>query len=396
MSDIEQFRQETRAWLEENCPESIKSGRDATVRALDPADMSEDARAWHKKLAERGWTYPKWPKEYGGGGLSQQEYLVMADEMVQMGLSPPTGNSMIGLTILEYGTEEQKKRHLPKIVSGEVRWCQGFSEPGAGSDLANLSTRAEDKGDYFLVNGQKIWTSGAHRANWIFTLVRTDPKAPKHEGISFLLIDMDQPGVTVRPIKLISGTSRFCETFFDDAVVPKDELLGQLNRGWTVGKRLLQHERSGLSGLAGAGRGGVRRDAGRSLEEVARAYIGVDETGRLRDRLLREDFLKNRMNARAYRLTQRRSAAENASGQTETFATSIFKYYNSEVNRLGLHEMLLKAMGTSALGWDENAFTREEQNVRLQWLESKSSSIAGGSSEIQLNIIAKRVLGLPD
>lgn len=396
MSNIELFREETRTWLAENCPASVRSRQSQTVTADGQEPQYDQAKVWQQLLVGKGWTYARWPKEYGGGGLSQEEFRVLADEMVRIGVTPPTGGSMIGLTLLDYGTEEQKKRHLPRIVSGEVRWCQGFSEPGAGSDLASLSMRAEDKGDHFLVNGQKIWTSGADRADWIFTLVRTEPQAPKHDGISFLLIDMDQPGVTVKPIKLISGTSRFCETFFDDAVAKKEDLIGGLNHGWTVGKRLLQHERAGLSGLNSGGRGTARGAAGRTLERIAREYIGVDESGKLSDRILRDEILTNRMNARAYSLTQRRAAAENASGETETFATSIFKFYNSKINRLERHELLLKAIGTQSLGWEGDAFTSEEKAVRLAWLESKSSSIAGGTSEIQLNIIAKRVLGLPD
>ena len=215
--------------------------------------MTDDERTWLERAAERGYTVPTWPAEYGGGGLSQDENLILLEEMRRIGARAPVagmGTAMLGPTLLEYGTEEQKKRHIPRIARGEVWWCQGYSEPSSGSDLASLRTRAEDQGDHFLVNGQKIWTSGAQFADWIFCLVRTDPDVPKHQGISFLLFSMNQPGVTVKPIRLISGASPFCETFFDNAVAQKDDLLGEPNRGWTIAKRLLQHERAGIQSLA--------------------------------------------------------------------------------------------------------------------------------------------------
>lgn len=396
---LEDFRMETRAWLEENCPPSMRTpapddeviGGGARQQYKNP-----DSRVWLERMAERGWTAPMWPKEYGGGGLEKAEFLILQEELRRINARSPIdgmGFSMIGPTLLDYGTEEQKREHLPKIVSGERRWCQGYSEPGAGSDLASLKTRCVDKGDYFEVNGQKVWTSGAQYADWIFTLVRTDPDVPKHEGISFVLIDMDQPGVTVKPIKLISGSSPFCETFFDDARVEKTNLVGQLNRGWTVGKRLLQHERSSLSGLSTGGARG-RYDDLPALTDAAVGYIGL-ENGKLRDQGLRTDILKNQMDQRAYSLTQRRAMAENDSGGTPTFVTSIFKYIGSELGNRRL-ELQLKAAGTQSLGWEGDMFETDELALTRHWLRSKASTIAGGSSEIQLNIVAKRVLGLPD
>ena len=207
-----------------------------------------DVTLWLDRMIEKGWTAPTWPKEFGGAGLSTEEYVVLIEEMRRIDARPALGGmgtSMIGPTLLEYGTDEQKQEHLPKIAKAEVAWCQGYSEPGSGSDLASLNTRAVDSGDHYLINGQKIWTSGAQWADWMFCLVRTDPDVPKHNGISFVLLSMDQPGVTVKPIRLISGNSPFCETFFDDAVAYKDNLVGELNKGWTVGKRLLQHEDRG-------------------------------------------------------------------------------------------------------------------------------------------------------
>lgn len=399
MSTLEDFRQEVRTWLEENCPESMcePASEDQIVGGGSKQQYDNpDQKLWLDRMAEKGWTAPTWPKEYGGGGLSKEEFLVLQDEMMRINARAPIagmGFSMIGPTLLDFGTEEQKAEHLPKIVSGEKRWCQGYSEPGAGSDLASLSTRCEDKGDHFLVNGQKIWTSGAQYADWIFTLVRTEPQAPKHEGISFVLIDMDQPGVTVKPIKLISGNSPFCETFFDEARCEKHNLVGQLNRGWTVGKRLLQHERSSISGLNSGGRRG-RYDTLGELPDIGKRYLGEDD-GKIADPALRESIVKNHMNQRAFGLTQRRAMEESETGGTPTFLTSMFKYYGSENGKERL-EIQLAAMGTQSLGWEGDPFSNLERNLTRTWLRSKAGTIAGGSSEIQLNIIAKRVLGLPD
>ena len=399
MSEMESFRTATRNWLEENCPASMRlpeREEDMIGGGRRQVYRNPDAKVWLDKMAERGWTAPAWPREYGGGGLSKDEHGILQDELMRIGARTPIsgmGFSMIGPTLLDYGTEEQKKTHLPKIVSGEIRWCQGYSEPGAGSDLASLQTRCEDMGDFFQINGQKIWTSGAQHADWIFTLVRTDPKASKHDGISFVLIDMSQVGVSVKPIKLISGNSPFCETFFDNARCEKYNLVGQLKRGWTVGKRLLQHERSSISGLAGGGRRG-RYDALGHLPDIAKQYMG-ETKGRIAAPALREAVLMNQMSQRAFSLTQRRSMEESQSGGTPTFATSLFKYFGSELGKQRL-EIQLEAMGTQSLGWDRQSFDDLESALTRTWLRSKAGTIAGGSSEIQLNIIAKRVLGLPD
>lgn len=401
MEALDRFRDETRAWLEDSCPPGMRGGAVAEDEIVGGGSKQvyadPDAKLWLDRMAARGWTAPMWPREYGGGGLSKAEFLVLQEEMLRIGARVPIagmGFSMIGPTLLDYGTEEQKREHLPKIASGEVRWCQGYSEPGAGSDLAALATKCEDRGDHFLVNGQKIWTSGAQYADWIFALVRTEPQAPKHEGISFVLIDMDQPGVTVKPIRLISGSSPFCETFFDDARCEKHNLVGSLNRGWSIGKRLLQHERSSLAGLSSGGARG-RYDNMRELHEIALQYVGTDAAGRLVDAALRDEIVVNRMNRRALQLTQRRAMEESSGGETPTFATSVFKYYSSERNKERL-EIQLRIMGTQSLGWEGDSFTDEERTLCRAWLRSKAVSIAGGSTEVQLNIIAKRVLGLPD
>lgn len=400
MSELAEFRSEARAWLDENCPASIRTPmteQEMVNGGSKKRSTNPDSYVWLERMAEKGWSVPNWPKEYGGAGLSKNEYVALLEEMARINARAPLmgmGVTMIGPTLLEFGSEEQKLRHLPKIASGEIRWCQGYSEPGAGSDLASLQTRAEDKGDYFLINGQKIWTTGADFGDWMFCLVRTNPQAPKHEGISFVLFTMDQPGVETRPIRLISGSSPFCETFFTDAVAQKNDLVHQLNRGWTVGKRLLQHERSGIHTLAAAATGrNARTTTGMSLTEAAAHYIGLRD-GKLADSALRDDIVQNRMDSKAFALTQSRTVQESEGG-TPAAATSIFKLYGAEIRKQQL-ELQLKIRGTQSLGWDGDMFTEEELELTRNWLGSKAGSIAGGSNEVQLNIIAKRVLGLPD
>src|SRR5579859_3328455 len=254
-ADLDAFRAQARAWLEANFPISLSRQAGGLSDGETDETLTGDAALWKARMGAKGWGTPTWPKAYGGGGLSRAEAAVLAEEMSRLGAANPIGGMgviMFGPTLLEYGDEVQKQQHLPGIIKGEVRWCQGYSEPGAGSDLAGLQTRAEDKGDHWLVNGSKIWTSGANFADRCFCLVRTDT-AKKHEGISFLLIDMKAPGVETRPILLINGTSPFCETFFTDVKVPKDQLWGPLNGGWTIAKRLLQHERDNNSAGLGGG-----------------------------------------------------------------------------------------------------------------------------------------------
>ena len=273
MSELSEFREEVAQWLSSNCPDGAK-GPGQISMGSSKITLESDVKLWLERCSERGFTAPTWPKEYGGGGLSPQEAKIVFEEMAEIRARTPLvgmGMSMIGPTLLEFGTDEQKAKHLPKIVRGEVQWCQGYSEPNAGSDLAALQTRAVDKGDHWEINGQKIWTSGAATADWMFALVRTDVDAPKHDGISFVLLTMDQPGVTVKPIRLISGSSPFCETFLENATAEKDDLVGSLNKGWTVGKRLLQFERSGIGGLSGGAR---RAQPGSGLAKLAKASVG--------------------------------------------------------------------------------------------------------------------------
>ena len=398
MTDLDTFREETRQWLEDNCPQTMRA-RSFHWEDAHEIMGTDDAKGWLKAMADRGWTAPTWPKEYGGGGLSQPEARVLAEEMARIKAVPPAqgmGFSMIGPTLLEFGTEEQKQRHIPRIVSGEINWCQGYSEPGAGSDLAALQTRAVLDGDHFVINGQKIWTSGAQFADWMFALVRTDPDAPKHEGISFVLLDMHQPGVTIKPIQLISGSSPFCETFFDDAIAKREDLVGELNRGWAIGKRLLQYERSGIGGLSGGGRGKRKPGAKKTNDfvELARNYVG-EADGKISDAGYREQVLRHNMTERAFQLTAQRAGEENRSGKTPGEATSIFKLVGSTLARDGA-ELKATLMGSQGLGWQGEGFTATELETTKNWLSNRAVTIYGGTNEVQMNIIAKRVLGLPD
>jgi len=395
MSDREQeFRSEVRDWLESNCPPGARGEGQVPSGSSKVPIEHPDVRLWLERMAEKGWTVPTWPETYGGAGLSTAQLVVLVDEMKRIDARPPLmgmGTGLIGPTLLEHGTEDQKSRHLPRIARGEVGWCQGYSEPGAGSDLASLRTRAEDAGDHFVINGSKIWTSGAQFADWMFCLVRTDPDVPKHEGISFVLLPMDQPGVKVKPIKLISGNSPFCETFFDNAVAQKADLVGELNKGWTVGKRLLQHERSGMSSLVGSG----ARDPGKPLHQVAVDYVGVDSLNHIADPGLRNRVLKYNMNSAAFRLTQRRTVQESQDGSTPGPATSIFKMYGTELQQ-EKSDLMCNLRGFQGYGWSGDAFTDEEREWTRTFLSNRAASIYSGSNEIQRNIIAKRVLGLPD
>jgi alkylation response protein AidB-like acyl-CoA dehydrogenase len=388
------FRDDVRGWLEENCPPSMRTPLPADEypgggrRAVYG---NPDTGVWMQRMAERGFTVPLWPAEYGGAGLDAGENQVLQEELRRINARPALlgmGISMIGPALLEFGTEAQKREHLPKIARGEIWWCQGYSEPNAGSDLAGLGTSAVEDGDDYIVNGQKIWTSGADRADWIFCLVRTDPSAPKHEGITFILFDMASPGVTVKPIELISGYSPFCETFFDNVRASRRNVVGEPNKGWTVAKRLLQYERTSIGGIGGSSQKAA------TLEEIAREALGTVD-GRIADADLRAGILRHRMNDRAFGLTMKRSVQQTAAGIAPGAESSFFKYYGTEQNK-GRYELLMSLLGTRGLGWSGPGFSDEERDATRAWLRSKANSIEGGTSEVQLNVIAKRILGLPD
>jgi alkylation response protein AidB-like acyl-CoA dehydrogenase len=385
MTDLESFRSETRAWLEANCPpemrEPVRDESDACWGGRNPTFKSPAQKQWMEVMAARGWTVPDWPTEYGGGGLSPAETKILKQEMARINARNPLysfGISMLGPALLKYGTEEQKKFYLTQIARGEIRWCQGYSEPGAGSDLASLQTKCEDKGDHWLVNGQKVWTSYADKADWIFCLVRTDPQAPKHQGISFLLFDMASPGVSTKPILLISGYSPFCETFFDDVEVPKDQLVGTLNKGWDVAKYLLGHEREMISGM---GLGGQGESFGAAIADTL-----AD------DPILRADVARFDVDQMAFRAMSERFIDELKAGRAHPAQPSMMKYAGTELNK-ARHELAMAAGGSGALEWESDR-SRKGKSAR-EWLRTKANSIEGGTSEIQLGIVAKRILDLP-
>ena len=391
MSELDDFRTETRAWLEANCPPECRGPADegAAIWGGRNAIFKTPAhKLWLDRMAARGWTAPEWPTEYGGGGLSREQAKVLASELRRIQAQPALnsfGVWMLGPALLQFGTEEQKQRFLPEIVRGEIRWCQGYSEPGAGSDLAAIQTRAEDRCDHWIVNGQKIWTSYADKADWIFCLVRTDPQAPKHLGISFVLFDMATTGVTTRPITLISGKSPFCETFFDDVRVEKENLVGTLNRGWDVAKHLLAHERTMIGAMGEVG-------GGRPVGQVAADHIGLDETGRLDDPMLRARIAELEIDAAAFRLAMERVGDQVKASQAHPAIASMLKYYGSELNKRR-HELLMAAGGHEALEWEGER--SHDGAMARDWLRTKANSIEGGTSEVQLNIIAKHLLQLP-
>ena len=389
MANLEEFRQQTRAWLEENCPASmrkpIRSDKDQCWGGRNWVFENDEQRLWLERMAERGWTAPQWPKEYGGGGLSKEEAKILKEELARIVARRPLesfGIDMLGPALLKFASEEQKQRYIPEIIRGEIRWCQGYSEPNAGSDLASLQMRAEDKGDHYLVNGSKVWTSYADKSDWIFCLVRTDFDAPKHQGISFLLFDMESPGVSTNPIKLISGKSPFCETVCENVKVPKENLVGELNKGWDIAKYLLTHERAMIGGF------GLSRAGTKTLGQQATQAIGTKD-GRLADAGIRADLAAFEIDEMAFAMTVERVIDEAKAGQSTGAASSLLKLYGTELNK-ERNELLMSIGGSGALAWGV-----ENETQAQHWLRSKGNSIEGGTSEIQLNIIAKRILGMP-
>jgi alkylation response protein AidB-like acyl-CoA dehydrogenase len=385
MADLESFRAETRAWLEVNCPPEKRGPmgeHDHYFGGRNGSFSSEPQRIWFERMAERGWTAPDWPKQYGGGGLSPAEANILAEELARIEAHRPLtslGVFMLGPALLKFGTEEQKMRHLPPIVRGEIWWCQGYSEPNAGSDLASLQTRAVLEGDEFVVTGQKIWTSYGHRADWVFCLVRTDPEKPKHDGISFLLIDMRTPGVSPSPLRLISGVEHFSQVFYDGVRVPTENLVGHLNRGWDVAKYLLLFERQMI--------GGIKLGEGPTLIDRANQHLGV--TGLAAEPMLRARLAAIDMDMAAFQALVERYRDEGEAGVPIGAASSMLKYFASELF-VKQQDAVMSILGMAGMDRDS-----ESAEVTTEWLNWIANKMGGGSSEVQLNVVAKRVLELP-
>ena len=396
MSTLEDFRRETRAWLEANCPPSMRTAMpdgELVWGGRTVEFKSEDQRLWFERMRDKGWFCPDWPAAYGGGGLSPEQNAVLESEMRRLRCRPPQINLgiwMLGPVVLEFGTEEQKRELLPPMARGEIRWCQGFSEPNAGSDLASLKTSAVDAGDHFVVNGTKIWTSYGDKSDWMYMLVRTNPDVPKQQGISLLVVDMVSPGIEARPIDLISGKSSFCQVFFDNVKVPKRQLIGPLNGGWTLAKALLQHERRAMSKF-----GEFSLPTHFDLLSIAGKYLPAQDASSPADVALRQRAYAMAMDEMAYSLTAQRMGEEARARKNVSGLMSIMKLVHSEQEK-DKFEVLVDVLGHRALGWEGEGFEPQELAITKAWLGSFAQTIAGGSSEVQLNVIAKRVLELPE
>tara|TARA_B100000767_G_scaffold238134_1_gene232712 strand:+ start:2201 stop:3394 length:1194 start_codon:yes stop_codon:yes gene_type:complete len=396
MTDLTEFKQQTTEWLEANCPASMRKIQIRSEGVFGGKQFtfpSDDAKLWFDLMVDKGWTAPQWAKEYGGAGLSNDEAKILNKEMDRLGCRKPLighGLWMLGPALLEYGTEAQKLEHLPKIARGEIRWCQGYSEPGSGSDLASLRCKAEDLGDHYLLNGQKSWTSDGDKADWIFCLVRTNDEGIKQEGITFVLFDMDTPGITVRPVPLITGESHFCDTFLDNVKVPKDQVVGEIGKGWSVAKALLVHERTMMAD--------IEKNMPKpkySVDDYAKNYLASDDNGRLDDGLIRDRLAEHMMRDSAIKLTQKRAFEEGMAGDFDMRVATIFKYIGTE-EKTQKDTLITDMMGMAGAGWDNENFSVDEQTKTHEWMSNKALTIAGGSSEVQLNVISKRALGLPE
>ena len=380
------FRDTLRAWLDQNTPTLLGDG----PQYADPEKRWERAMRWHKALFEAGWVGIYWPNEYGGRGATLVEQYIHEEEMDRInapGTINPVGLNIAGPTIMQWGTDEMKHRYLPPILSGDEIWCQGYSEPGAGSDVASLTTRAEDRGDYFVVNGQKVWTTLAHRAHFCLLLCRTDPSAPKHKGLSYMLVDMRTPGITVRPLVQMTGNHDFNEVFFEDVAVPKANLLGPQNDGWRVGVTTLMFERITVGALLQ-----IEREAERLRELLNRP----DASGRrpADDPSVRQRFAQIQTECQAASYSSLRSLTRRLKGQPPGPEGSIAKLFRTEtmLRMVGFAEEVL---GPYAQLVEGSPFAVEHGRWMHSFFYARAQTIDGGTSEIQRNVIGERVLGLP-
>ncbi len=383
----EAFRKEFRAWLDKNAPKDGKLAEADTFAEDDDSDWGRRV-AWCKRLNEGGWLGIDWPKEYGGRGASILQSIVYHQELGRARAPLPyigSGLSLIGPTLMHWGTEEQKRRFIPKILSCEDIWCQGYSEPNSGSDLASLQTRAIEDGDDFVVNGQKIWTSSAQHADWIFLLVRTDVDAPKHKGISYLLVDMHSPGITVRPLVQMTGAKGFNEVFFDDVRVPKKNIVGEKNQGWQVAITTLMFERRGAGG---PGTGQIRE-----LVKLAKQVKRGDGTA-WDDASVRQKIAEFYCEGEALKYTGYRQLTRRLKGLPPGPEGSMMKLVSTELN-MKVAMFAMELLGTYSQIEHKAPFAIDKGKWSFRMLAARGGTIAAGTNQIQHNIIGERVLGLP-
>jgi alkylation response protein AidB-like acyl-CoA dehydrogenase len=389
-AEDEAFRHEFKSWLEKNLPKRESTDEEVDFMHEGGRDDWQRRLAWHQKMHEGGWVGISWPKEYGGRGATLTQQIIYNQELAKVDspmLVNGLGIMLVGPTLMHWGTDEQKKRYVPKILSGEEIWCQGYSEPNAGSDVASLQTRAIEEGDYFIVNGQKVWTSDAHHADWCILLTRTDPEAPKHKGISYILVDMHSPGVTVRPLVQITGDANFNEVFFEDVKVPKKNLIGEKNQGWQVAITTLMFERSGIGG---------GRDMMGQVKELAELAQAVKHNGRSAwdDASVRQKISQFACEAAGLKYTGYRQLTRRLKGLPPGPEGSVLKLCNSELN-LRMNKFAMELLGPYAQLEFKAPFAVDKGKWSYRMLASRALTIAGGTSEIQHNIIGERVLGLP-
>jgi alkylation response protein AidB-like acyl-CoA dehydrogenase len=381
----EAFRQEVREWIASAMPADMKA------RAQGSGGFTpEDSAVWHRILYDKGWIAPHWPKESGGTGWDSTRRFIFEEEMELAGAPQLSvfGLTMVGPLIVSFGTDAQKKRFLPKILSAEEFWCQGYSEPGAGSDLASLRTTAEDAGDHFIVNGQKTWTSYAQYADWIFCLVRTDPNVKKQAGITFLLIDLKSPGVEVKPMQTLGNTAAFCDTFFENVKVPKENVVGGINNGWTMAKALLGHERTMLAMI------GPCRSMLQKIKRIA-ATKTVHGRPMLEDPVWRAKLARLEMRFRAHLMVSYRTLADQQKGKMPGPESSILKIVGTKLIQ-EMTELAMEVMGENSLTWyNEGLCMPVEESIGPYFCYERAATIYGGSNEIQRNVIAKMILQLP-